>query len=47
VPVEIVKPFQTVQVPPDRFPQAELDAAAPMLAVAVGLGIRHRRDKPK
>lgn len=47
VPVEIVKPFQTVQAPPDRFPQVELDAAAPMLAVAVGLGIRHRGDKPK
>ncbi len=45
VPVEVVKPFQTVRAPADRFPAEELDAAAPMLAVAVGLGIRRPGDK--
>ena len=45
VPVETVRPFQAIQAPADRFPAEELDAAAPMLAVAVGLAIRRPRDK--
>jgi type IV pilus assembly protein PilM len=47
LPVEVIKPFQTIQAPADRFPAEELEAAAPMLAVAVGLGIRHPGDKPR
>jgi type IV pilus assembly protein PilM len=47
IPVEMVKPFQTIQVPADRFSAEELDPFAPMLAVAVGLGIRRPGDKPK
>ena len=47
IPVEVVNPFQTIQAPADRFPAEELGAAAPMLAVAVGLGIRRPGDKPR
>jgi type IV pilus assembly protein PilM len=47
IPVEVVNPFQAIQVSSDRFPAEELGAAAPILAVAVGLGLRRPGDKPR
>jgi type IV pilus assembly protein PilM len=47
IPVEVVKPFQNVQFDPNRFPADHLYAAGPMLAVAVGLGMRREGDKPQ
>jgi len=47
IPVEVVNPFQAIHAPADRFPAEELGAAAPILAVAVGLGIRRPGDKPR
>lgn len=47
IPVEITKPFQAIEFDPDRFSAEELDAMGPMLAVAVGLGIRRPEDKPQ
>jgi len=46
IPVEVVKPFQNVQFDPNRFPADDLYAAGPLLAVAVGLGMRREGDKP-
>jgi type IV pilus assembly protein PilM len=46
IPVEVAKPFQNVQFDPNRFPADDLYAAGPLLAVAVGLGIRREGDKP-
>ena len=46
IPVEVVKPFQNVQFDPNRFPADDLYAAGPLLAVAVGLGMRREEDKP-
>lgn len=46
IPVEVVKPFQNIQFDPNRFPADDLYAAGPLLAVAVGLGIRQEGDKP-
>ena len=46
IPVEIVKPFQTIDFDPNRFSAEEIEASSPMLAVAVGLGIRRPGDKP-
>ena len=46
IPVEVVKPFQNIQFDPNRFPADDLYAAGPLLAVAVGLGIRRDDDKP-
>jgi type IV pilus assembly protein PilM len=46
IPVEVVKPFQNVQFDPNRFPADDLYAAGPLLAVAVGLGMRNEGDKP-
>ncbi|MBI4609147.1 MAG: type IV pilus assembly protein PilM [Candidatus Rokubacteria bacterium] len=45
IPVEISKPFQNVEFDPARFPAEELEAAGPLLAVAVGLGMRRPGDK--
>jgi type IV pilus assembly protein PilM len=47
VPVEIVRPFQKIEFDPARFSADDLDAAGPLYAVAVGLGLRRRGDKPK
>jgi type IV pilus assembly protein PilM len=47
IPVEITKPFQAIEFDPGRFSAEELEAAGPMLAVAVGLGIRRPEDKPQ
>jgi len=47
IPVEVVKPFQAIEVDPDRFAVEDLEASSPLLAVAVGLGLRRPRDKPK
>jgi type IV pilus assembly protein PilM len=47
IPVEVVKPFQNIQFDPNRFPADDLYAAGPLLAVAVGLGIRREGDKPE
>ncbi len=47
IPVEIAKPFQAIEFDPDRFSAEELEATGPMLAVAVGLGIRRPEDKPE
>ncbi len=44
IPVEVVKPFQNVQFDPNRFPADDLYAAGPLLAVAVGLGMRREGD---
>src|SRR3989338_8800038 len=46
IPVEVVKPFQNVQFDPNRFPADDLYAAGPLLAVAVGLGMRREDAKP-
>lgn len=46
IPVEVVKPFQNVGFDPTRFPADDLYTAGPLLAVAVGLGIRRQGDKP-
>ena len=46
IPVEVVKPFQNVQFDPNRFPADDLYAAGPLLAVAVGLGMRREGDQP-
>ena len=46
IPVEVVKPFQNVHFDPNRFPADDLYAAGPLLAVAVGLGMRREEDKP-
>ncbi len=46
IPVEVVKPFQNIEFDPNRFPADDLYAAGPLLAVAVGLGIRREGDKP-
>lgn len=46
IPVELVKPFQNIEVDPNLFPVEELEASSPMLAVAVGLGVRRPGDKP-
>lgn len=45
IPVEICKPFQNIEFDPGRFSAEELEAAGPMLAVAVGLGMRRPGDK--
>jgi len=47
IPVEVTKPFQSIEVDPERFPPADLEASSPVLAVAVGLGLRRPGDKPK
>ncbi|MBI4561466.1 MAG: type IV pilus assembly protein PilM, partial [Candidatus Rokubacteria bacterium] len=47
IPVEVVKPFQAIEVDPDRFAVEDLEASSPSLAVAVGLGLRRPGDKPK
>ncbi len=47
IPVEISKPFQAIDVDPARFSPDEIEASSPMLAVAVGLGIRRPGDKPQ
>jgi type IV pilus assembly protein PilM len=46
LPVELVRPFQNIQFDPNRFPADDLYAAGPLLAVAVGLAMRHQGDKP-
>ena len=43
IPVELVRPFQKIKF--DRARGAELAAAGPVLAVAVGLAMRRPRDK--
>ncbi|MBI1845571.1 MAG: type IV pilus assembly protein PilM [Candidatus Rokubacteria bacterium] len=45
VPVEVVKPFEHVQVAPEHA--QEVAAAGPSLAVAVGLGLRQPGDSAK
>jgi type IV pilus assembly protein PilM len=45
VPVEVVNPFDRVEVPPEH--QEEVAGAGPSLAVAVGLGLRRPGDSPK
>ncbi len=42
--VEVVNPFQRIEVDPNRFAVDELAAAGPMLSVAVGLAIRRPGD---
>ncbi len=44
IPVEVVRPFQSVLIEPTR--EEELTAAGPVLAVAVGLAMRRYGDKP-
>ncbi len=46
IPVEVIRPFQNIQFDPNRFPADDLYAAGPLLAVAVGLGMRREGDKP-
>ena len=46
IPVELARPFQSLQVDGGRFPAAELERLGPTLAVAVGLGMRRPGDKP-
>jgi type IV pilus assembly protein PilM len=45
IPVELVQPFQSIEVDPARFPAEDLQQAGPTLAVAVGLGLRRPGDK--
>lgn len=47
IPVEVAKPFQNIQVDPTRFPAGDLEANGPLLAVAVGLGMRRQDDKSR
>lgn len=46
IPVEIAKPFLNIQIDPARFPADDLVTTGPLWAVAVGLGVRRRGDKP-
>lgn len=46
IPVEIAKPFQKIHIDPARFSADDIEAAGPLWAVAVGLGLRRRGDKP-
>jgi type IV pilus assembly protein PilM len=45
VPVEIARPLERVEYDKGRFSAEELDQAGPLLAVGVGLGLRHPGDK--
>jgi type IV pilus assembly protein PilM len=47
VPVEVANPFHSVEVDPERFHVEDLVATSPLLAVAVGLGIRRPGDRPR
>jgi len=46
VPVELARPFQSIEVDAGRFPAAEMERLGPILTVAVGLGLRRPGDKP-
>jgi type IV pilus assembly protein PilM len=45
VPVEVARPLEHVEYDPAQFSAEELDQAGPLLAVAVGLGLRRPGDK--
>ena len=45
VPVEVARPFERVQHDAGQFSAEELDQVGPLLAVAVGLGLRRPGDK--
>ena len=45
VPVEVARPLEHVEFDPAQFSSEELDQAGPLLAVAVGLGLRRPGDK--
>jgi len=46
IPVELAWPFSTIEADPGRFPAEEMARMGPVLAVAVGLGLRKPGDKP-
>jgi len=46
IPVELARPFSVIGVDPGRFPAEEMERMGPILAVAVGLGLRKPGDKP-
>jgi len=46
VPVELARPFSAIQMDAARFPEAEMEAVGPLMAVAVGLALRRPGDKP-
>ena len=46
IPVELARPFQALQVDTARFPAEEIERVGPVLAVAIGLGLRRPGDKP-
>jgi type IV pilus assembly protein PilM len=46
IPVELARPFQSVEVDAGRFPAEEMERVSPLLAVAVGLALRRPGDKP-
>ena len=46
VPVELARPFSAIQMDAARFPESEMEAAGPLMAVAVGLALRRPGDKP-
>jgi type IV pilus assembly protein PilM len=46
IPVELARPFQSVEVDAGRFPAEEMERVGPLLAVAVGLALRRPGDKP-
>ena len=46
IPVELARPFAGIQVDAGRFPAEEIERIGPILAVAVGLGLRRPGDKP-
>jgi type IV pilus assembly protein PilM len=45
IPVEILNPFQRIEVDPKRFDSNLITSAAPSAAVAVGLALRRPGDK--
>jgi type IV pilus assembly protein PilM len=45
VPVELTQPFARIAFDPEKFPEEDLQQVGPMLAVAVGLGLRRPGDK--
>jgi type IV pilus assembly protein PilM len=45
VPVEVARPLERVEYDPGQFSVEDLDQAGPLLAVAVGLGLRRPGDK--
>ena len=46
IPVELARPFSAIEVDGGRFPADEMERLSPLLAVAVGLGLRKPGDKP-